>query len=160
MLFRSVGRDGVIFEGQGYARDSMQTLPWLSGVKLRVDGDGLYEPLAGMERVADLLSTAQGNAPDLYATWRVVSLGDLARDGQIVIQTSEVPRIIFGLREDFYTQVARLDLIIERVRGRAETVKSIDLSVGAEQVPVALHVPVSDPGKATSPTVRFPVPPR
>lgn len=151
-----VGRDGVIYEGLGYSLETMRSLPWLSGVKLRQEPTG-FEPLEGMDRVADLLSTARGNVPELYSTWRVVSLGHLARDGQIVVQTSEVPRIVFGLREDFYTQVARLDLILERIRDRAEPLESIDLSVGAEQVPVALNLPATDAG---GPTVRFPLPPR
>ncbi len=151
-----VSRDGVIFEGHEFTPGNVRSLPWISGVKL-LEGPGGYEPLGGMDRVADLLATAQGNVPELYATWKVVSLGKLARDGQIIVQTSEVPRIIFGLREDFYTQVARLDLILEKVRNRPEPLQSIDLSVGAEQVPVALNLSA---GSAGAPSVRFPAQPR
>ncbi|WP_221030971.1 cell division protein FtsQ/DivIB [Actomonas aquatica] len=154
-----VGRDGVIFEGHGYDRTSTGELPWLAGVRLRATTRG-YEPLDGMDRVADLLSTARGNVPELYRTWHVISLGEMARDGQIVVQSSEVPRIIFGLREDFYTQVARLDLILEQVRGRPEPLKSIDLSVGAEQVPVAIQLPPQRSDKSGAPTVRFRLPNR
>ena len=154
-----VSRDGVVFEGIGFSEGSMRSLPWLGGVKLLRTEIGFLD-LKGMDRVADLLATARGNLPELYTTWRVVSLERMARDGQILVQTSEVPQIVFGLREDFYSQVARLDLILERVRGRSEPLKSIDLSIGASQVPVAMNITPKRSGAAELPTVRFSVQPQ
>ena len=152
-----VSREGVVFEGIGFSEGSVRALPWLGGVKLLRTEAGFVD-LTGMDRVADLLATARGNVPELYYTWRVVSLERMAQDGQILVQTSEVPQIVFGLREDFYTQVARLDLILDRVRGRAEPIKSIDLSVGASQVPVAMSFVEKRSGAPEMPTVRFSVP--
>lgn len=134
-----VAQDGTIYRGHGYATKLVRSLPWLGGVGLRREGDG-FVPLAGIDRLADLLSTARGSIPDIFASWRVVSLERLAADGQILVQSSQVPEIIFGVREDFYSQIARLDLILDEIRHRTTApLRSIDLSVGAAQVPVALN---------------------
>jgi cell division protein FtsQ len=134
-----VARDGTVFEGHGYEREFVRSMPWLGGVRLRRSGDG-FEPLAGLSQLADLLATARDGMPQRYATWRVVSLDRMSSDGQIVVQTADIPEIIFGVREDFYSQIARLDLILDETQRRAASpVRSINLAVGASQVPVALH---------------------
>jgi len=136
-----VARDGTIFDGHGFDRALVRSLPWLGGVRLRRSGDG-FEPLPGITRLADLLTTARDAMPNRYSTWRVVSLEKVSSDGQILVQTTEVPEIIFGLREDFYSQIARLDLILdETTRRAAPPIRSINLAVGSSQVPVALHQP-------------------
>lgn len=154
-----VARDGTVFAGEGIAEATLGALPWLGGVRLLREGQG-FAPLTGLDRVADLLSTARGYTPQLLATWRVVSLERLGRDGEIVVQSSLVPEIVFGTREDFFSQLARLDLIVEQMRRQPlQPVRSINLAVGPGQVPVALQVPatslVSPAGRAGS-TVRFP----
>src|SRR5690606_15501416 len=106
-----VARDGRVFLGQGHDPLTLSQLPWLGGVRLIREGTS-FQPLEGLDRVADLIATARSNVPELFPTWRVVSLERFARDGQIVVQTTRVPEIVFGLREDFYTQIARLDLIL------------------------------------------------
>lgn len=134
-----VAQDGTIYRGHGYAPKLVRSLPWLGGVRLRREGEG-FVPLSGIDRLADLLATARGSIPERFANWRVVSLERLTADGQILVQSSQVPEIIFGIREDFYSQIARLDLILDETRRRATgPLRSIDLSVGAAQVPVALH---------------------
>jgi cell division protein FtsQ len=149
-----VAQDGTVFAGHEFEQMETRRLPWLGGVRLVRHGDG-FAQLSGIDRVADLLSTARSNTPKVYDTWRVVSLERMARDGQIIVQSSQVPEIIFGLREDFFTQLARLDLILEETMERnIPVMKSIDLSVGARQVPVALHTPLQDGGV---PAVHFPV---
>lgn len=136
-----VARDGTIFDGHGFDRAMLRSLPWLGGVRLRREGDG-FEPLAGIPQLADLLATARGAIPERYQTWRVVSLERVSSDGQILVQTTEVPEIIFGLREDFYSQIARLDLILDETQRRSSgPLRSINLAVGASQVPVAFHQP-------------------
>lgn len=136
-----VAQDGTVFAGHGYDRALIRSMPWLGGVSLRRSGSG-FEPLTGIDRLADLLATARNGVPQRYATWRVVSLERMSTDGQIVVQSTEVPEIIFGVREDFYSQIARLDLILDETRHRAGSpIRSIDLSVGATQVPVALQLP-------------------
>lgn len=136
-----LARDGTVFLGSGYREELLESLPWLAGMKLVRAGDG-FAPLDEIDRVADLLATASSHAPQLYADWRVISLARFEADGQIVVQSGQVPEVIFGTREDFFTQVARLDLILERVRRRpGEVVRSINLAVGPSQVPVAFEVP-------------------
>lgn len=145
-----VAHDGTVFDGTGYESSVVRSMPWLGGVRLRREGDG-FQPLEGIDRLTDLLSTARNGVPSRYATWRVVSLARMSSDGQILVQTTEVPEIIFGVREDFYSQIARMDLILAETKRRsASPVRSIDLSVGAAQVPVALHQPIPN-----SPDISF-----
>lgn len=136
-----VAGDGTVYRGEGYGAPLVRSLPWLGGVRLRRAGDG-FEPLDGISQLADLLATARAGVPDIFASWRVVSLERLSADGQILVQSTQVPEIIFGVREDFYSQIARLDLILDETSRRATApLRSIDLSVGASQVPVAFSPP-------------------
>jgi hypothetical protein len=149
-----LARDGVIFEGAGYDAALLRRLPWLGGVALARAGEG-FAPLEGMERVAELLATAAGHIPRRYADWQVVSLERYASDGEIVVRLREGPEVIFGTREDFFSQVARLDLILDRTQARpGQTPRLINLAVGASQVPVALEtaaVAVSPPSPRSQP---------
>jgi cell division protein FtsQ len=146
-----VAHDGTVYDGEGYETSLVRSMPWLGGVRLIREEDG-FQPLPGMEQLTDLIATARNGVPRRYATWRVVSMERMSSDGQIVVQTTEVPEIIFGVREDFYSQIARMDLILAETKRRAAApVRSIDLSVGAAQVPVALHQPSAD-----SPDISFP----
>ncbi|MEJ6603477.1 MAG: cell division protein FtsQ/DivIB, partial [Verrucomicrobiia bacterium] len=139
-----VAQDGTVFDGTGYETSLVRSMPWLGGVRLLREGDG-FQPLEGMDRLTNLLSTARNGVPRRYATWRVVSLARMSSDGQILVQTTDVPEIIFGVREDFYSQIARMDLILAETKRRsAAPVRSIDLSVGAAQVPVALNQPTTN----------------
>ncbi|MBS0631345.1 MAG: FtsQ-type POTRA domain-containing protein [Verrucomicrobia bacterium] len=129
-------RDGVVFEGIGYDESTTAALPWLEGVQL-TRKDGVLQPIPGMATVADLLSKGRIEAEHLYRTWQVVSLARLATDGEIEVKTAEVPRIIFGTRESFFPQLARLDLLLDTVRAQsAAPFKEINLAIGAT-VPVA-----------------------
>jgi len=100
--------------------------------------------------VADLLNTARGNVPDLYKLWQVVSLARFAADGEIVVTAKDADvtkEVIFGTRDDFYTQVAQLDLIEEEARthperGRLRSVNlAVGLTVGGRQVPTTFQLP-------------------
>jgi len=134
-----VAQDGTVYHGEGYGPQLVRSLPWLGGVRLSREGSG-FVPIEGIAQLADLLATARGAMPDRFATWRVVSLERLSADGQILVQSAQVPEIIFGVREDFYSQIARLDLILEETSRRTTVpLHSIDLSVGASQVPVAFN---------------------
>jgi hypothetical protein len=142
-----VARDGIIFTGTGYDADFLKRLPWLDGVSLRRSGNGLA-PINGMETVADLLGTARGNVPELYKLWQVVSLARFAADGEIVVTAKDADltkEVIFGIRDDFYTQIAQLDLIEEEARahperGRLRSVNlAVGLTVGGRQVPTTFQ---------------------
>ena len=145
-----LARDGTIFLGDGYREELLNSLPWLAGMQLVRAGDG-FAPLPDVDRVADLLATAATNAPALYADWRVVSLAQLETDGQIVVTSGQVSEVIFGTREDFFTQVARLDLILDRLRRRpGEIVRKINLAIGPSQVPVAFEAPARVPAPTST----------
>ena len=134
-----VATDGEVFTGSGFDRDELARLPWLGGVGLTRAGNH-FAAIDAIPRVADLLALARENVPDLYASWRVVSLERAAHDRQLIVQSAEIPEIIFSLESDFYGQLARLDLIIERNRARSlRPVQSINLAVDAQQVPVSFR---------------------
>lgn len=139
-----VARDGFVFNGEGYDDSVLAALPWLAGTTLarNLSGDG-FAPVPGIESVSDLLGTARASAPWLAKDFQVVSLSRYARDGVIVVRTPEVGEVVFGTRDDFYRQIARLDYILDEVRARpgAAPIRSVNLSIGGHQVPVAFEPP-------------------
>ena len=159
-----IARDGVVYEGVGYDAAMIQTLPWLAGVKLTRVG-GTFQPIAGMESVAELLAKAKLEAEHLYNTWKVVSLGRLESDGEIEVSTKAATKITFGINEDFFRQLANLDAILDAAAAHPEkTLREINLAVGS-QVPVAFAdaAPASSGPAAGRPAVlvapgRAPVP--
>lgn len=151
-----VARDGVVYEGVGYDPNMLQTLPWLAGVKLLRAG-GAYQPVTGMESVADLLAKAKLEAEHLYDTWRVVSLARLDSDGELEVVTRDATKITFGINEDFFRQLANLDAILDAAQAHPEkSPREINLAVGA-QVPVAFSG--AEPADATRPVHPAPAPP-
>lgn len=156
-----VARDGVVYRGECYKDEVTQSLPYLGGVKLKRSG-GKFLPIEGMETVADLLSTARINAPELYRSWTVVSLEKLVSEGQIAVQSPEAGEVVFGTRNDFYGQVARLDYILAENRAHPgpTAIKSINLAVGAEQVPVVFDTPPPPPAPEHGATRSKPTPAR
>lgn len=151
-----VARDGVVYEGVGYDPAMVSTLPWLAGVKLTRVG-GAFQPIAGMEPVAELLAKAKLEADHLYGTWRVVSLARLDSDGEIEVTTRDATRITFGINEDFFRQLANLDAILDAAAAHPEkSPREINLAVGA-QVPVAFSDAVpTDAPPAARPTPAAP----
>jgi len=139
-----VAREGIVFDGIGFDPEMIATLPWLDGVKL-VLKDNVFVPIAGMEKVADLLAKAKMEAEHLYRTWQVVSLARLASDGEIEVRDRDVAKIFFGTNEDFFRQLARLDLLLDTARLQTDTSpREIDLSIGS-QVPVSFGDPALTP---------------
>jgi cell division protein FtsQ len=170
-----VARDGSVYSGAGYASPLTEALPFIDGVKLIREGEG-FARIEGMEQVADLLGEAHTSTPELYRTFRVVSLARFTVDSTIVIKSTEVEAITFGLRADlpFARQLARLDYILEETRRQNPTgpLKAVNLAVGGNQVPVAFDTPaVTADGRsprvslkpaasAPSGTALFSLPPR
>ena len=139
-----VAREGIVFEGTGFDPEMVSTLPWLDGVKL-VRKDDAFVPIAGMETVADLLAKAKMEAEHLYRTWQVVSLARLATDGEIEVRDKNVAKIFFGTNEDFFRQLARLDLLLDTTRLQTDkSPREINLSIGS-QVPVSFDDPALTP---------------
>lgn len=154
-----VARDGVVFAGHGFTRAVLAQLPFLDGVKL-MRADGRFLPIPGMDRVADLLALARNEAPQLYQTWRVVSLAKLDREGEILVHATNVEQIIFSTRapDDFLHQLAQLDVLIDTTQARTDQpIKEIDLAVGRMsdgriQVPVTFETPPpGDPAAGAAP---------
>ncbi len=131
-----VGRDGVIYAGEGYDASILDTLPWLDGVKITPDGGG-FQPIAGMNAAAELLGKARLEADHLYAEWNVVSLARLQSDRKLEIRTKDGLRTIyFTTTDDFFRQLAKLDYITEALNAKAPGARAvIDLSLG-QDVPV------------------------
>jgi cell division protein FtsQ len=154
-----VSRDGVVFAGSNFDSAVLQSLPWLDGIKLIRDGNH-FLPVAGMSAVADLLATARNEAPHLYHAWRVVSLAQLDKEGEIIVHATNVEKIVFSTRspDDFLHQLARLDVLIDTAQSRTDQpLQEINLAVGRMsdgrmQVPVTFVQPPS--GKPAAPAAR------
>jgi cell division protein FtsQ len=128
---RLVARDGVAYEGVGYEWTGLERLPWLDGVRLRRTAKSGFEPIAGMERIAGLLTAAQGLVPLLCADWQVVSLARLDSDQEIIVRSREIPEIIFSAQGDFPRQLAKLDYIVDFLKTHAAPpIKRVNLSLG------------------------------
>lgn len=134
-----VAPDGVVYDGFNYDASMIAGLPWLGGFKLRRSGDD-YEPIAGMEAVASLLTTAQTEANWLYRTWRAVFLDRLDPHHELVVHAGESGEVVFSTDRDYYKQIAELDLILDRVRNRTDArIRSINVALG-NQVPVEFEL--------------------
>ncbi len=139
-----VAREGIVFDGTGFDPDMISTLPWLDGVKLERKDDA-FLPIAGMTTVADLLAKAKMEAEHLYRSWQVVSLARLESDGEIEVRDRNVAKIFFGTNEDFFRQLARLDLLLDTARNQTDkSPREINLSLGS-QVPVSFDDPALTP---------------
>jgi cell division protein FtsQ len=140
-----VARDGMLFDGTGYAEELRATLPWLDlgDAKLTRRGEG-FAPIEGMVVVADLLARAKAEAEHLYRTFLVVSLARLATDDELEVRTTEITQVIFSTRDDFFRQLAKLDRVRDEFRPTRELpLAKVDLSLG--QFPVVVG-PVPGPG--------------
>ncbi|MCB1103920.1 MAG: FtsQ-type POTRA domain-containing protein [Opitutaceae bacterium] len=159
-----VARDGTVYRGSGYDQATLAALPWLDGVKLRLAGDH-FEPIRGMNAVADLLATARNEAPHLYHTWKVISLERLESDAEIHVRATNIEKVIFSARSsgDFLRQIAQLDVLLDSVHAAEDQpVDEINLAVGRMidgriQVPVTFKDPLAVPARApaAAPTNSF-----
>ncbi|MBI3885437.1 MAG: FtsQ-type POTRA domain-containing protein [Opitutae bacterium] len=146
-----VARDGVIYDGFNYDKQLLASMPWLDGVKLTRAGHG-YAPIPGMDAVANLLSTAQLNAPHLYREWLIVSLARLEESDEITVRAQDIPQIVFSRREDFFRQIAQLDYVIDAARAQPEAaLTQVNLTLG-RQVAVQFDLP-ADQFFKTHPTI-------
>ncbi len=139
-----VSREGIIYDGIDYNPAMVDSLPWLDGVRLVHSGRGLA-PIAGMETVADLLVRARLEADHLYRTWTVLSLARLQSDGQIEVRTRDGLKVIFGTGEDFFRQLSRLDMLLDKVAAvpaARAALREINLSLGARPNSQEVDVPV------------------
>lgn len=156
-----VARDGVVYEGLSYDPALIGSLPYLADVGMK-RVRGRFVPIMGMDRVAELLSTAHANIPALYRNWQIVSLARFEADGFIIVRSKEVKEITFDTRNDFFKQVALLDMVVAEAHLQPDRpARSVNLAIGESQgcaqVPVVLEsAPELSNGqnKPTAPNVR------
>jgi cell division protein FtsQ len=129
-----VSRDGIVFPGTGYDSAMLGTLPWLDGVTLQPQAGG-FAPVEGMREVSDLLACARLEADALYRDWQVVSVARLASDGEIEVRTRGGLKAVFGAKEDYLRQIARLYVLAGASTDPTHPLRSVNLALGS-QVPV------------------------
>jgi len=152
-----VARDGVVYLGEGAGPAGAERLPWLDGVRLRRTPRHDFEPVPGMELVADLLATAQTLAPELSDGWTIVSLSRLAADQEIAVRSRDIPEIVFDAKESFSHQIAKLAYIADSLRRQnLPPMQRVNLALG-EQVPVEMQA--AAPSKAAAPAAARPAAP-
>ncbi len=128
-----VDRDGIVYEGIGYNRKRIQSLPFLDGIRLkRIEGG--FETIEGMNSVDHLLAEASEIAPHIYQTWKVVSLAELPK---LIVKSAFAKEIVFApTGGDYRRQLSELDYIIDYHKGHSyRSVAKIDLTMKS-QVPV------------------------
>lgn len=149
-----VAKDGVAYEGIGYDKPLLATLPWLDGVRLVKAGRG-YAPIPGMADVSALLSTAQLQAPHLYQDWLVVSLARLEEADEILVKAQDMPEVVFSRKRDYYKQIARLDYVLDAAGVLPEAgLRSVNLTLDG-QVPVRLRGVSEEPPAPTAGPSQF-----
>lgn len=128
-----VDRYGIVYEGIGYGAKQIKSLPYLDGIRLR-QAEGGFEPLIGMEPVANLLSQTREVAPHLYQSWKVVSLAEYPR---LIVKSGFVREVVFEKdKSDFRRQISRLDYIVDYYKSHGYSkVAKVDLTMNS-QVPV------------------------
>jgi len=129
---RIVARDGTIYQGIGYPKAALASLPFVEPYR---HSNGNIRPLQGIDQVAALLAAARRKQPEIFRTWKVVSLkhfsGNPTLSGEVIeVRSSYVPRIIFGASSDFGRQLDRLKVILDYVRAKGNpSMERIDLSL-------------------------------
>jgi cell division protein FtsQ len=157
-----VARDGVVFAGAGLEPALLNSLPWLEPLRLTREGEG-FAPIAGMNVAAELLGKARLEAEHLYSKWHVVSLARLNTDAEIEVRTKSDAIIVFSAANDFFTQLAKLDLTLDKLAAQGAVFKQINLANGRDvtvsvETPVALPLrgPARSPAPAAAPARRPP----
>jgi hypothetical protein len=129
---RLVGRDGQVYDGIGYSKARLESLPFVQPYQ---HVDGSVFPMRGVEQVADLLELVRRREPRLSNTWKVISLehycGDPDLPGQVIeVRSTMVSKIIFGAFADYSQQLDRLAYIFEYVNNHGNpSLQQIDLSL-------------------------------
>jgi cell division protein FtsQ len=151
-----VAPDGFVFQGAGFDATMLAGLPWLGGIALVPEGAG-FQPVPGMQPVAQLLADAQFAARDLYQTWMAVSLARLASDRELEVTTRNGTTIIFSTARDFFGQLAKLDYLVEKLADTPAARVRIDLSLG-RNVPVLIEPPAAAPDAPDAATAAVTLP--
>jgi hypothetical protein len=129
-----VSSHGDLYQGSGYARNSISLLPSLliSPDQLKLDPEGRgYCRLDGIEAVTPLLELARREYPGIYRDWKVVSYANPNETGPgsfVKVIAGKVKSIRFS-PQNYAAQMKRLKyLLLEPDFLRKPVVDSIDLS--------------------------------
>jgi hypothetical protein len=129
-----VSSHGDLYQGSGYARNSISLLPSLliSPEQLKLDPEGRgYCRLDGIEAVTPLLELARREYPGIYRDWKVVSYANPNETGPgsfVKVIAGKVKSIRFS-PQNYAAQMKRLKyLLLEPDFLRKPVVDSIDLS--------------------------------
>ncbi|KAF0095719.1 MAG: cell division protein FtsQ [Puniceicoccaceae bacterium 5H] len=129
-----IARDGTVYEGYNYSRERLMRLPGAVGIRLVSTGPGRYEPIQGVDVVADLLEVAAHRAPELSQDWKLISFerfdGDVnAPDALITIYGRYVHEWVFSPAEDFPSQLAAARQLYRQAKSsRLSTLAQVDVS--------------------------------
>jgi hypothetical protein len=135
-----VDSEGVVFPGMGYSKEVMDNLPYLDGAMIKKDKrSNQYECTDGIDRIAELMSVARKNYPNIYSKIEVVSSDKIAGKQttpwqRIKLRCSFAREVIFG-DSDFEEQLRKLDFVLSdpKVSHRLP-VHRLDITVGKEVV--------------------------
>lgn len=133
-----ISRDGVVYEGQGYPRETLRRLPGVSGLRLQHDGSR-FLPVEGMEPVARLLDRARETMPDIYMDWSVVSLNNYFSESDRPLRLIEIHSrsggsMVFAPAQ-YDEQLVRLrNILAMTVQRQMGNPRRIDLSFRDEAV--------------------------
>ncbi len=154
-----VSGDGTVFAGEDFPDAILDQLPWMAGQALhRAKGDA-FQPVAGMNTVADLLATAHQRASRLVADWTVVDLSQYDPRPQaplslIKVQAGKLGEITFqaaGLVApmDFSTQLNRLVFAAQQLDDKPAPLplRGLDLSVPNQVIVQPITLAVSTPAR-------------
>jgi cell division protein FtsQ len=146
-----VSRDGLVFEGQDYPDAVLNQLPWLAGATLHRAKEGGFAPIAGMDAVAELLSTARAQVPQEAAQWTVVDLSQFdprpeapVLSSLIKVRSTELGELTF-LDHNFQSQIQRLAVAVQDLEQKAVLMRGLDLSLDNQVVVEPAVLPTSTP---------------
>ena len=149
-----VARDGTVFLGEDFPDAILDQLPWMAGQALhRAKGDA-FQPVPGMEAVADLLAAARARAPQLAAQWTVVDLSQFDPRPQapwslIKVQAGNLGELTFQAQisdtESFAAQINRLVFAAQQLDEKPLPVllHGLDLSVKNQVVVQPISLPAA-----------------
>lgn len=133
-----ISREGFVYEGQGYPRETLRRLPGVSGLRLQHDGVG-YLPVEGMGPVARLLDRARETMPEIYMNWSVVALENYLSESDRPLRLIEIHSrnggsMVFAPAQ-YEEQLVRLrNILAMTVQRQLGTPRRIDLSFRDEAV--------------------------
>lgn len=132
-----VSPEGIVYDGKGYPRITLKHLPYLDGIHLHRNSHS-FEPIPGMELVAELLKQARLQKPHLYADWKIVSCQRFDQREEAVwsvikIRTNTLGEIIFRPSQ-FDDQLDKLDYIFQDATENHLRIRRVDLSLGNEAI--------------------------